>query len=265
MPRLSLSRYRTNGSVELDGAELKPRGEDLQPVPPFVRWPQFHAFMDEHWEAGEHLSIVAQTGFGKTTFIRELIDVRAYVVIIANKREDDSLYPPLHPQLARLGFEPVDDFDPRDLDRPRQIFYCPLEGSDKKDEDRQRERIRKVLRELYMSRGWCVVLDEVAYLSKDLKLDRELNALWREGRSAGTTVVAGTQRPVNVPRNMWEMATHTVGFKITGREDRVTASEYLGDSQGIAFETFKRLDRYEFLYIDALESIAMRSMVEPAR
>lgn len=260
--RPRLARFRTDRSVALDGAEVKPRGEELQPIPPFVRWPHFHQFLDEHWEAGEHLSIVAQTGFGKTTLVRRIIDVRDYTIIIANKREDDSLYPPMNPELEELGFEVTNEFNPNDLDRPRLIFYCPLEGSTKRDEDNQREQLRTVLRQLYLSRGWCVVLDEVAYLSKDLKLDRELNALWREGRSAGTTVVAGTQRPVNVPRNMWEMATHVIGFKITGREDRATASEYLGDYQGVAFETFKLLDRYEFLYIDALDSIAMRSRVE---
>lgn len=244
---------------------MKPRGEDEQPIPPFVRWPDFHEFIDEHWEAGEHLSVVAQTGFGKTTFIREIIDVRSYVIIIANKKEDDSLYPPLNPELERQGFQVVDKFDPRDIDRPRVIFYCPLKDSSEAAEKDQREQIRTVLRQLYLSRGWTVVLDEVAYLSKDLRLDREMNALWREGRSAGTTVVAGTQRPVNVPRNMWEMATHVVGFKITGREDRATASEYLGDMQGMAFETFKMLPRYEFLYVDALDGIAMRSKVEVRR
>lgn len=262
LPKPSLNRYRGADSASLDGEVVEPRGEDPQQVPPFVRWRDYYQFMDEHWEAGEHLSVVAQTGSGKTTLIRELIGIREYVVIIATKREDESTYPPLHPTLKREGFVVTDSFDPRSIEHPRVIFYCPLESSAPEDEVRQREKIRTLLRDLYVTRGWCAVIDEVSYLSKDLKLDRELNALWREGRSAGTTVVAGTQRPVNVPRNMWEMATHTCLFKITGKEDRDTASSYLGDLSGVAFETVRRLPRYEFLYVDSIEAIAMRSAVE---
>lgn len=265
-PRLSLSRWRDAASAALDGGTVKPRGEDEQPVPPFVRWPQFHSFLDEHWEAGEHLSVVAQTGSGKTTLIREVIDVREYVVWLATKLADDSAYPPLNPKLRELGFRVIDgnrqEFDPRSIESPRVVFYCPLSANTAEAEVRQRERLRALLRSLYISRGWTLVVDEVAYLSKDLRLDRELNAIWREGRSAGTTVVAGTQRPVNVPRNMWEMATHSCLFKITGKEDRDTASGYLGDLAGVANETVKQLPRYEFLYVDSIEAIAMRSRVE---
>lgn len=268
MPRLQLSRYRDSGSVSLDGLAVKPRGEEPVEIPPFVRWPEFHAFLDDHWEAGEHLSVVAMTGAGKTTFIREVIDIRGYTVIIGNKQLDDSLYPPLHPKLRELGFQVIDgsrgqEFDPTNLEHPRVVFYCPLTGSAKADEDRQREQIRKVLTDLYRVPGWCVVVDEVSYLSKDLGLDRQLNALWREGRSKGTTVVAGTQRPVNVPRNMWEMATHFCLFKISGKDDRDTATGYLGDYQGVAFETTKMLPPRELLYVDKVAGdIAMRTRVE---
>jgi hypothetical protein len=127
---------------------------------------------------------------------------------------------------------------------------------------RQREQIRKVLVDVYRVPGWCLVLDEVAYLARDLGLERSLNANWREGRSKRTTVVAGTQRPVNVPRNMWENATHFIIFRISGKEDRDTATGYLGELQGVAFETVKLLPRYEFLYVDKVEGIAMRSRVE---
>lgn len=248
---------------------VKPRGEEEQPVPPFMRWQEFHAFLDNHWEAGEHLSVVAQTGSGKTTLIRELIDIREYVVIVATKREDESTYPPMHQALKRQGFVAIDgnrqEFDPTNIERPRVIFYCPLAGTSVQAEVAQREKLRVLLNAIYTTRGWCVVIDEVAYLSKDLKLDRELNRLWREGRSAGATVVAGTQRPVNVPRNMWEMATHTCLFKITGKEDRDTASSYLGDLQGVANETVRQLPRYEFLYVDSIEGVAVRSKVELGR
>jgi len=266
-PRLALRQWRDTVSAGLDGGQVKPRGEEPQPIPEYVRWPAFHAFMDEHWEAGEHLAVVTQTGGGKTTLIRSLADIRDYVVIVANKMEDDSLYPPLHPALRAQGYVVIDgsrgqQFDPLNPEHPKVIFYCPLTDNSVEAEVRQREQLRRLLRDLYLTRGWCVVLDEVSYLSKDLKLDRELNTLWREGRSSATTVVAGTQRPVNVPRNMWEMATHFCLFKISGKEDRDTATSYLADQAGVASETVRVLPRHEFLYVDKIESIAMRSKVD---
>jgi hypothetical protein len=229
------------------------------PVPPFMRWAQFVAFMNAHWRAGEHLAIVGQTGSGKTVLEVELVPaVRDYVVVLGTKRRDDSLYIPLQ----RKGFELVDSLNLAQPPGQRIIYTVPLRGTSADAEDAQREQIREFLVQMYNEPGWCLVLDEVGYLSRDLRLDRELNRLWREGRSAGTTVVGLTQRPVNVPRNMWEMATHNIGFRITGREDRATASEYLGDLRGVAFETYARLDRHEFLYVDAIESLAVRSRVE---
>lgn len=214
--------------------------------------------------------MVTQTGGGKTTAIREIIDVRGYTVIIANKQLDDSLYPPLHPTLKQLGFKVIDgtkgqQWDPSNLEHPRVVFYCPLTGIDATAEVRQREQIRDVLNGIYTTPGWSLVLDEVSYLSKDLGLDRELNRNWREGRSKGTTIIAGTQRPVNVPRNMWENATHFIMFKISGKEDRDTATGYLGDLRGVAFETLAQLPQFEFLYVDKVGGIAMRSRVELGR
>lgn len=223
--------------------------------------------MDEHWAAGEHLSVVTMTGGGKTTVIRELLPIRSYTVIVANKQLDDSLYPPMNPVLKQQGYRVIDatrgqKFDPANLEAPKVIFYCPLTGTDSQAEVRQREQIRELLNQVYRTPGWTCVLDEVAFLSKDLGLDRELNRNWREGRSKGTTLVAGTQRPVNVPRNMWEMATHFILFKIGGKEDRDTATSYLGDLQGVAAEVIRQLPRHEFLYVDKVEGIAMCSRVE---
>lgn len=257
-----LRQYRDEGSAQLDGEVVRPRGsrEDVE-VPPFVRWPDFYRFMLGHWQAGEHMSLVGQTGSGKSTAMRELLDIRDYVVVIANKVQDSTLYGPLQ---AR-GYVMTDQFDPAtwNVDKhPKVMFYCPLKGTSRDAEEKQADAIRQVLNGIYTTPGWTVALDEVAYLAKDLKLDRELNRIWREGRSAGTTVVAGTQRPVNVPRNMWEMATHNLDWRISGEEDRKTASGYLGDMQGVARETMAKLPKHEFLYVDSVEGIAMRSKVE---
>lgn len=263
--RPSLNRYRDRGSTGLDGRQVKPRGEEPQTLPPFMRWSEFYGFLAQHWQPGEHMSLVGQTGSGKTIAAREMLDIRDYVIVIGTKQDDDSLYEPF----AAKGYLITDRFNPREWNveqHPRVVFKAPLDGDDKAAEQRQADKIRPVLTGIYRTGGWTIFLDEAHYLTKDLGLEREMNRLWREGRSSHTTVVAGTQRPVNVPRNMWEMATHNIDFRITGKEDRDTAASYLGELRGLAIETMAILPKHEFLYVDSVEAIAVRSRVElPSR
>jgi hypothetical protein len=236
---------------------MKPRGEDPVLMPEFVAWDEFYSYMDANWNAGEHMSLVGMTGSGKTTLMRELLDIRDYVVVIATKPQDSSLYEPL---LAK-GYDIVDKFNPEDIERRKVVFRAPLTDITPEAELEQRTAIRKALLGVYRTGGWCVALDEVRYLSEQLKLVRELNLLWLQGRSLGVTLVAGTQRPVSVPLNMFEQATMQINFQIPGKEDRKRASDYTGKYQGTVMEAAKQLPRHEFLLVDTQEDEIMRSKV----
>jgi energy-coupling factor transporter ATP-binding protein EcfA2 len=256
--RPKLVRVREGDSANLDGMTLNPRGEDPAPMPEFVRWPDFYQYMQANWTAGEHMALVGQTGSGKTTLMRELIDIRDYVVVVATKPADASLYDPL---IAK-GYKLVDEFDPENIEDPKVIFRPTLGGITQEDEEKQREAIRRALMGVYQTGGWCIALDEIRYLSEQLRLVRELNLLWLQGRSLGVTMVAGTQRPVSVPLNMFEQASVHLSFRIPGREDRKRAAEFTGAMAGVAMETTSRLPRHEFLMIDSVDDEIMRSRVE---
>jgi hypothetical protein len=114
---------------------------------------------------------------------------------------------------------------------------------------------------LYRVGGWTLWLDEVRYLTELLKLDRELNLLWLQGRSAGTVMVALTQRPVSVPLNMFEQSRFLITFKIKGLEDRRTMASYAGENQPVVIDVAARLPKYELLMVDAEDDYAVRTRV----
>jgi hypothetical protein len=257
-PKPTLTRIRDGASADIDGLELYPRGEEPTEMPEFVRWPEFYSYMEANWNAGEHMALVGQTGSGKTTLMRELLDIRDYVVVVATKPADASLYAPL----LEKGYVIRDEFNPADIETPKVIFRPALDGLTREAEEKQRENIRRALMGVYGTGGWCVALDEIRYLSEQLRLVRELNLLWLQGRSLGVTMVAGTQRPVSVPLNMFEQASIHLSFRIPGREDRKRAAEFTGQWQGTAMEATAKLPRHEFLMIDSVDDEILRSRVE---
>lgn len=180
------------------------------------------------------------------------------MVVFGTKPRDSSLYDPL----VKQGYVIQEKFNPEDTSNPKVIFRPPLGDLSKEGRAAQREAFRKALDSIYRVGGWCVAMDEVRYLSEQLRLTEELNLLWLQGRSLDVSIVAATQRPVSVPLNMFEMATHNFDWRISGRDDRARASDYMGELRDVAFATTAILPKHEFLYVDSVESVALRSKVE---
>lgn len=170
---------------------------------------------------------------------------------------------PLYGPLLRAGWRLQDKWDPAQTDeRARIIFRPPLRSPTGRDIEAQREAFRMALVRAWQTGGWTLWFDEVRYLTEQLGLQRELNLLWLQGGSGGTTLVALTQRPVSVPLNMFEQSRFLVTFKITGVEDRRTMAGYAGAEQPVVFDVAARLAPKEFLFVDTELDIALRSKVE---
>ena len=202
--------------------------------------------------------LVGQAGSGKTTLSVRLLDFQPYVVVLGTKTRDPSLYKPLQDK----GFEIVSKFDPTDAARhPRVIFRPPLYEPTPEALAQQREAFRKALVGIFSTGGWCIYMDEVRYLTETLKLDTILNTLWLQGRSLWVTMVAATQRPVSIPLNAFEQATHSFLFRITGHEDRKRASEYQGVNSPVVMETVSGLPHHEALYVNKITDYMIRTQV----
>lgn len=261
-PRLRLAPLRPSESAQLD-AELprdqygRPGGREgeLQPVP-FVDWDAFLANLE--FNQGEDCTLVGAKGSGKTTLALKLLAYREFVLVLATKKADTSLYGPLQ----RKGFVITDD---RELDwkrTPKVIFRPPLKDPSKEAIEEQAEAFRHVLVQVFEEGGWCVYGDEIRYLSDNLGLRVPIETLYLQGRSLGVSMVVSTQRPVSIPVIAFESATHLFLFRTTDRANIQRAAEFGGADVDVIRYTLPRLPRYEVLYVDTRTGEMLRTKVK---
>lgn len=235
------------------------RGGSSVTIPPARPWSQVYDYLARNWRIGEHMTLVGTTGSGKTTFAREALMLRDWVVVLATKARDKELFD----QFRKHGYVVKSSWSPFDTQHSRVIFAPPLPGPTKKDKDIQAAAFRRVLIELFqLTRGnWTVYSDEIAYLTNDLGLKTEMDTLYLQGRSLGVTLVAATQRPRAIPRNIFAQATWFGLWRIPNAEDRLSASDLVGGYQQTAREAMRVLPPHEMLLINAIRDEAMRTKV----
>jgi hypothetical protein len=188
----------------------------------------------------------------------QLLPIREYVLAIATKQRDPVLY-----RLEGQGYTRLEDFDlseiPDDFAK-RVVLAAPLpQGAESLDN--QREIVRKALVSVYQQGGWTVYLDELRYVTDYLRLARDVELLWLQGRSAGISVIGGTQRPAFVPLAAYDQATHLFFWRDNDRRNL----ERIGglgahDSQAIAREVAS-LNPHEVLYVNTRDGSKLRTKV----
>lgn len=254
--------------MALDGRQVKARGID-EPLelPGFMPWPAFYAWFAQRWQVGEHLAVVGETGSGKTTLVRSILQLRSFVVVLGTKSRDKDLYGPLE----SIGFERRNEWSPYDYEDTGEryvIFAPPLDIPDRaterelaQAEDAQAAEFRVVLVQINKSGGWCVDADEIATITNDMGLKRTVNLLYREGRSKNVSIVAGTQRPREVPLNVFQQAQWFFLWRISDKQDRDRAAEYTGALAPVVSATAAILPRHEFVCIHRPTGAIVRSKV----
>lgn len=153
------------------------------------------------WRQGEHVALVGPTGQGKTTAALQLIRQRRYRLVLGTKPRDATL----RGLVRRQGYQLVRSWPPAHV--TERVILWPRWRTPG-DTPRQAAVIGQALTDVFASGGWCVLVDDVQYLTEMLGLRRTLDMLWLQARSINVSVLAASQRPVWVPRNMWAMSTH---------------------------------------------------------
>ena len=219
-------------------------------------WPTLRAELARNWEQGQHVTIAAPTGHGKTHLALALAELSRYVLVIAVKESD-----PLVSSLEQDGYlvtpsaegviwaehEPV---TPRVVVWPRP----PEKWSDEQKIAFYRQEVRELLHWARRTGGWTVIADETMYLRDQLGLEKSMNEIWYKGRTQGVSFVSLMQRPALVPRLAFSQADFIFLGKFNDKRDIETLRDIATVVPGevmVRGITSLSKERHEFLFVDA--------------
>lgn len=217
-------------------------------------WDQFLGYFAGAWNQGEHVTMVGTTGSGKTTLLEQVIGIRSYPVLFGVKGRDDSM----DRFIKDHKFTRIKRWTP-EIDT-HLVLWPSIKGY--AHTDVQREVFAEAIDSIYREGGWCVVFDEVSYLSDTLNMDRQLKFLLQQGRSAGISVVGMTQRPAFIPLAFYDQASHLFFWRDNDRRNLQRVGELAGNARHTVTREVAELDRREVLYLHPSSGYRVRTKVE---
>lgn len=230
------------------------RARPADPLPDFIPWGAFPAFMD--WRQGEHVTLIGQTGSGKTTLALHLLDARKYVCVLATKPRSQTFE-----SLKRRGFKIVREWPVPFEAHPHVIFWPKVRTMD--DTIGQRRAIADCLESIYESGGWTIYADELRYIADPayLGLRTHLQLIWQQGRELDITMVGGNQRPAWVPLEAYSQASHLFFWREADEANLKRAASIVGMSKDLLKSIVPRLPKHEALYVRPNDGFMARTMI----
>lgn len=227
----------------------------------YLPWQNFRRYFAKSWKQGEHVSIIGPTGSGKSLLAFEVVRLREYVILFLTKGRDKTAdrfieandyevitkWPPsaFNNKVALWPkFQGVDSFVTQ-----HRVFRDAINGKGNIDG-------------IYAAGGWTLLIDEVMYFTEELKLNNELRMLWTQGRSNDISLVAGTQRPRDVPQLMLNQWSHLFVFQTADRYEVDRLAAIGGNISQIIKQNVPTLNRHEFMYINRVTQEHYRSKVQ---
>jgi hypothetical protein len=226
-----------------------------------IRWSFLRDPFLRAWEQGQHIAIIGPTGQGKTTLAIDLLENRvkylgASVCIIATKQTDSQLS-----KLARNGWRIVREWPPTYEERTtRRIIFWPKYGRASTSAKANRQRYLEAFDGILSEHNWTVYLDEVIYVTEQLRLRHLLDEYWNTGRSSGITLVASSQGATWVPRAMMTQQSWVACFKMRDFQVVQRTAEIAGDRKRYVPE-INSLRNHEFLLVETLSGDSYISKV----
>lgn len=207
-----------------------------------------------HYRAGDHVTFIAPTDYGKTTLCMQLLEhsisPRLPVYNLAGKPRDAVM----KEFSDRLGLIRTEHWPPPTrwrFWRPKPLGYTiwpPITGNEDLDDPRLARTFRDTIR--YCARkGNCIInVDEFGEL-KELGLDRTSRAVHRRGRSNGAGMWGGIQGPTHAETHAYSQAGHLFLGHVSDERHRQRFGEIGGFDRKLIEQAVLRLPDRHWLYI----------------
>lgn len=217
-----------------------------------------HTFLHHVWRYrhGEHVSLLAPTGGGKTYLANQLLSVtaspRGQALTLVMKPRDHTVKSWAKAQ----KFRTVRSWPPSPLgdfwrpEKPPGYVLWPRHRFDPDVDDYAHyQTFRTAILDSYKRGKRILFADEVFGLAHDLRLERELTTVWTRGRSMECGLWGATQRPWGVPQQMYSQAEHLFLAYSPDRRDHDRYAEIGGVDSELVKRAVVNLPRYWWLYI----------------
>lgn len=211
---------------------------------PIIEWEDFlnNKF---HWKQGEHVACVGPTGGGKTTLALNIIGRRQFVTVLATKPQDEVLENLEHIDKFRR-MDRWKDYDP--IRVPKRVIWP--DATDLYSAVNQQRAFREAMRYMYRQGGWCIYIDELWYIIHHLKLDLEVRTFLQQSRSIRVSLIALTQRPANVPLELYDQSTHLFFWLDNDERNLKRLSGISWKSAKLVQNMIANLEHHQVLYIN---------------
>lgn len=224
--------------------------------------------MRTNWKQGQHVALIGPTGRGKTTIAHQVLDIRTYVVVLAVKRNDDTL------ERFRDGGTPAGRAAGFHYTRYRVIKKWPpehgwhkvvlwLKPDSFKDLREQAYKLHAALENIYLAGGWAVYFDEAGYIAGNLGLSGQLGILLNQGRSSGLSIVCAMTRPhsmvARIPSETLNQCRHIIIFRYTDEREIKSCGEIAGINNKLMQHYMSLLGEYDFLYVYGDKIVLVRT------
>jgi len=218
------------------------------------------------WSQGEHVSLIGPTGSGKSTLEAAILPLRQYVILFATKPSgrDDTLNALTREKAnGRKVWKVVTDV--KALPKPAavrpgindKVLFWPKYKTPS-DVHNQAFQLWAATQQAFLDGGWTLAVDETS-VWVDRGLKSQLVELWKQARSLKVSLIAGTQRPANVPLEMYDQATHVFFWRDNDERNLKRISGMNGLNARLIRATVSTLEHHQVLYINTRTGAMVRT------
>lgn len=218
-------------------------------------------FLEKYWNhhPGEHVTMLAPTQNGKTTFMFDLLAHTNWDVNFRGIKPHPPLILVMKPRdlvvskgVKKLGFKTVKKWPPAPsiwTPKPKGFALWPPHSFDPDIDDvRLHAEMRRAILMSYKQGNRIIVADETYGLINDLKLTREITTVHTRGAGMGVSIWCMTQKPTHIGTWAYSQAEHLfIGYDPDERA-RDRFKEIGGVDPDIVKYEAARLQTFEWLY-----------------